>query len=133
MSNNDDFYGRAAITRANMIDAEMAAAQADLAAARANNDVESASANVQALANLRAERANLTQLYNDYVASQQGPHRPYVSEEQRAARQPNEMDSEDAAALVRTSKYSKNFTSADYDRLRTGLNYYKTVRGLESK
>ena len=48
---NDDFYGRAAITRANMIDAEMASAQADLAAARANNDVESASANVQALAN----------------------------------------------------------------------------------
>ena len=130
---NDDFYGRAAITRANMIDAEMAAAQADLAAARANNDVESASANVQALANLRAERANLTQLYNDYVASQQGPQRPWVSDEQRAARQPSEMDSEDMAGLVRTSKYSKNFTSADYDRLRTGLNYYKASRGIELK
>ena len=112
---NDDFYGRAAITRANMIDAEMASAQADLAAARANNDVESASANVQALANLRAERANLTQLYNDYIQSQQGPQQPWISDEQRQARQPNEMDSEDCASLVRTSKYSKNFTSADYD------------------
>ena len=38
----------------------MAAAKADLMAHKANNDVESASASVQTIANLEAERANLT-------------------------------------------------------------------------
>jgi hypothetical protein len=131
---SNDFYAQAAIQRANMIEAEMAAAQADLAAARANNDVGSASANVQALANLRAEKANLSQLYNDYVASQQAPHRPYVSEEQRQARTPGEMDAQDLADIMNTSRYSgKSFTSDDYNNLRRGLGSYKYQRGVENK
>jgi hypothetical protein len=48
----------------------MAVAKADLMAHKANNDVESASASVQTIANLEAERANLTTLYQNYVASQ---------------------------------------------------------------
>jgi hypothetical protein len=130
---SDDFYLNAAAQRANEIHAERQAALADLAAHRANGDLQSAAQSVQALADLDSAQQRLQALCNDYVAAQQGPNRPWVSDEQRAARQPSEMDSEDMAGLVRTSKYSKNFTSADYDRLRTGLNYYKASRGLESK
>jgi hypothetical protein len=130
---SDDFYLNAAAQRANEIYAERQAALADLAAHRANGDIASAAQSVQALADLDSAQQRLQQLCNDYVQQQQGPYRPWVSEEQRAARQPSEMDSEDMAGLVRTSKYSKNFNSADYDRLRTGLNYYKASRGLESK
>ena len=45
-----------------MIEAELAAAKADLMAHKANSDVESASGSVQQIANLEAERANLTAL-----------------------------------------------------------------------
>jgi hypothetical protein len=44
---NRDFYLDAAATRANMIEAELAAAKADLMAHKANHDVESASGSVQ--------------------------------------------------------------------------------------
>ena len=116
----NDFYAQAAIQRANMIEAELAAAQADLAVARANNDVESASANVQALANLRAEKANLTQLYNDYVASQT-PRQPEVlTDEERAAKPWHKMDYSDTLALAQTSRYGKSLTWDD-PHMRAGL------------
>ena len=102
---SNDFYSQAAITRANMIEAEMAAAQADLAAARANNDVESASASVSQIASLRAEEANLTQLYNDYVASQQPPAPEQLTDSERFARPWTKMSWQDGLDLAKTSRY----------------------------
>ena len=58
----------------------------------------------------------------------------FCHEETRAARGPSEMDAEDLARLMNTSRYSgKAFTADDYNRLRTGLGGYKATRGLESK
>jgi hypothetical protein len=131
---SEDFYLNAAAQRANEIAAERQAALADLAAHRANGDVQSAAQSVQALADLDAAQQRLQSLCNDYVAQQQGPRRPYVSDEQRQARQPNEMDQQDLADIMNTSRYSgKSFTARDYDDLRRGLGSYKTMRGTESR
>lgn len=109
----NDFYPQAAISRANMIEAEMAAAKADLMAHRANNDVESASAAVQQIANLAAEKSNLTQLYNDYVASQQPPQKPYETPEQKAAKPWSQMGWDDIVDLTKTSRYAKDIRADD--------------------
>jgi aspartyl/asparaginyl-tRNA synthetase len=109
----NDFYSQAAITRANMIEAEMAAAKADLMAHKANNDVESASASVQTIANLEAERANLTTLYQNYVQSQQPPAPEQLSDEERHARPWNKMTYNDVLELTKTSKYFKDGWNAD--------------------
>jgi hypothetical protein len=78
-----------------MIEAEMAAAKADLMAHRANNDVESASASVQQIANLEAERANLNTLYQNYVQSQQPPAPEQLTDEERNARPWHKMTPDD--------------------------------------
>ena len=103
----NDFYEQAAATRANMIEAELAAAKADLAAYRANNDVESAAQAVQQLANLEAERANLNALYQGYVANQTPRQPPQLTPEARQAKPPERMDASDILELARTSKYGK--------------------------
>jgi hypothetical protein len=105
---SNDFYAQAAISRANMIEAEMAAAKADLMAHRANNDVESASASVQTIANLEAERANLNTLYQQYVQSQQPPAPEQLTDEERNARPWHKMTPDDALQLAKTSKYGRN-------------------------
>jgi hypothetical protein len=104
----NDFYAQAAISRANMIEAEMAAAKADLMAHRANNDVESASASVQQIANLEAERANLNTLYQQYVQSQQPPQPEQLTDEERNARPWHKMTPDDGLALARQSKYGRS-------------------------
>ena len=129
-----DFYLEAARQRQNELAAERQAALADLAAHRANGDTASAAQAVQQLANNQAEEQNLQALCNDYLQQQQGPQRPYVSEEARAARRPEEMDQEDMAQVMNQSRYSgKGFTAQDYDNLRRGLGSYKTLRGTENK
>jgi hypothetical protein len=105
---SNDFYAQAAISRANMIEAEMAAAKADLMAHRANNDVESASASVQQIANLEAERANLNTLYQQYVQSQQPPQPEQLTDEERNARPWHKMTPDDGLALARQSKYGRS-------------------------
>jgi hypothetical protein len=101
----NDFYAQAAISRANMIEAEMAAAKADLMAHRANNDVESASASVQTIANLEAERANLNTLYQNYVQSQQPPAPEQLTDSERFARPWTKMTWQDGLDLAKTSRY----------------------------
>lgn len=108
-----DFYLDAAATRANMIEAELAAAKADLMAHKANQDVESASGTVQQIANLEAERANLTTLYQNYVRSQQPAPQPEISDSERAAKPWNRMDWNDIVAITRTSKHAKDIKPDD--------------------
>ncbi len=88
---------------------------------------------MQQIANVRTQRETLVQQYRQEL-DRMTPHRPYVSEEARQARRPEEMTSEDLADLMNTSRYSgRSFTARDYDNLRRGLNPYKASRGLESK
>jgi hypothetical protein len=80
----DDFYLDSAKRQLAMLDAERQATLADLSTHRLNNDHESAAGCVQTLANLAAQRENLTALANQYVASQQPP--PPASPEETAAK-----------------------------------------------
>jgi hypothetical protein len=57
-----DFYSDSAKRRLEQIEAERAAALADLAAHRANSDYEFAGSAIQQVANLDAERANLASM-----------------------------------------------------------------------
>ena len=109
----EDFYSQAARQRLAMLDAEKAAHLADLAAHRANSDTESAASVVQALANTEAERQNLLSLHNQYVASQQAPARPELTQEQRNAKPWSQMDFSDSLEMAKQSRYAKNLTADD--------------------
>lgn len=108
-----DFYQQAALTRANQIEMELAAAKADLLVHRQNSDLESAGASVQQIANLEAERANLNSLYQGYVASQQPAPQREISPEERLARRPEHMDWSDVVELARTSRHAKDIKADD--------------------
>lgn len=110
---NDDFYSRAAAQRMAMIEAERAAHLADLAAHRANGDTESAAGVVQALANVEAERQNLVNLHQQYIASQNPAAPPEPSKEERAARTFDRMDWRDIVEMTRQSKHCKNISETD--------------------
>jgi hypothetical protein len=103
-----DFYIDAAAKRVQQLDAERAAAQADLVAHKANGDYDSASEAVQRIANIDAEARNVEDLYRRYVTSQQ-PYTPAPSNEaERMAKSWDKMDGNDVLELTRTSKYAKN-------------------------
>ena len=103
-----NFYTQAARSRAEAIEMQIAASRADLLVHRNNSDLQAAGETVQQIANLEAERANLTTLYNNYVASQQ-PRQPEVlTDEERNARPWHKMTPDDGLQLARTSKYGKS-------------------------
>jgi hypothetical protein len=104
----DDFYTQAARSRAEAIEMQIAASRADLLVHRNNSDLQAAGETVQQIANLEAERANLTTLYNNYVASQQPPAPEQLTEEERNARPWHKMTPDDGLALARTSKYGRS-------------------------
>ena len=112
---------------------EEQAATSDYNAHLYNGDDDAAGDAMMQVAQARNQREVLVSQYraelerNTYRA-------PYVSEEQRAARTPSEMDQQDLADIMNTSRYSgKGFTAQDYDNLRRGLGGYKTMRGTESR
>jgi hypothetical protein len=108
-----DFYSDSARRRLEQIEAERAAALADLAAHRANSDYESAGNAIQQVANLDAERANLGTLYQQYVASQTPPSPPELTAEERAAKPWSKMDWSDVVELTRGSRHAKNIKPDD--------------------
>jgi hypothetical protein len=112
---------------------EEQAATSDYNAHLYNHDDDAAADAMMQIAQARNQRNVLIQEYRADV--ERGQHRaPYVSDEQRAARQPNEMDQQDLADIMNTSRYSnKSFTAQDYDNLRRGLVQYKTSRGQEGR
>lgn len=110
---SNDFYLSAAQARAAQLEAERAAALADLAAHRANGDTESAAASIQQLADIEAARANLSNLANGYVQSQNPPLEPELTQEERNAKPWNRMTPQDALELARTSKYGRNLDFND--------------------
>src|SRR5262249_24851721 len=99
----DDPNVTAAAYRAREIEARISAAQADLAAYNLNQDTASAAQSVQEIANLSAERDNLTRLFNQYVQSQQPVYAPEQTKEELQAKSWDKMDWNDALQLARTS------------------------------
>ena len=112
---------------------EEQAATSDYNAHLYNHDDDAAADAMQQIANTRSARETLVSQYRAEL--ERTTYRaPYVSEETRQARGPNEMDATDLANLMNTSRYSgKGFTADDYNNLRRGLGGYKATRGLESK
>lgn len=108
-----DFYLTAAQRRANQIEAELAAAKADLAAYKANSDVKSAGASVQQIANLEAERQNLTSLYQSYVQSQQPAQAAELTKEELQAKPWDRITPDEALSFARTSKYGRDLNWSD--------------------
>jgi hypothetical protein len=109
----DDFYLQAGSQRLAQIEAERAAALADLAAYKANHDQESAAQSIQQIANLDVELANLGNLYQRYQQSQNPPPVPEPSPEERAGRPISRMDWSDVVEMTRQSKYAKNIRPDD--------------------
>jgi hypothetical protein len=68
------------------LEAERAAALADLAAHKATGDRDSAAAAIQQIANLDVELQNLGSLYRRYEASQNPPKPPEPTLEERRAK-----------------------------------------------
>jgi hypothetical protein len=112
---------------------EEQAATSDYNAHLYNNDEDAAGDAMLQIAQARNQRNVLVAEYQADVARNQY-RAPYVSDETRQARGPSEMDQQDLANIMNTSRYAgKGFTAQDYDNLRRGLGGYKTARGVESK
>jgi hypothetical protein len=76
-------------------------------------DEYSEAAEMQNIANVRAERKNLVNEYNEEMVRQQ-PRRPeYLTPEERAARPIEKMDWSDTVELARTSRYGRNLKPDD--------------------
>jgi hypothetical protein len=109
----NDFYTYSAQQRLAQLDAAKAQSLANLAQCKATSDYESAAAEVQAIANCEAEKANLIALHHQYVASQTPQRPPERSAEEKAATPLHRMSWDDALDLAKTSKYGKNLSWND--------------------
>jgi hypothetical protein len=108
-----DFYQDSAQRRLQQIEAERAAAMADLAAHRLNSDYDSAGQVIQQVANLDSERANLTALYQRYVA-ENTPRQPEQRTQEELEHLPwNKMTPDDGLQLAKTSKYGRDLDWSD--------------------
>jgi hypothetical protein len=103
-----DFYRDSAERRLAQLSANRAASIADLEAHKLNGDHDAAGEVIQNLANIDAERANLTQLYQSYVQSQQPRQPDVLTDEERNARPWHKMTADDGLQLAKTSKYGKS-------------------------
>jgi hypothetical protein len=110
---SDDFYAQSARRRYEQLQAERAAALADLQAHKSNGDADAAAYSVQQVADTDAALANLQNLYSRYQQSQTPPAQPVVSAEERAARPADRMDWQDVVELARGSRYAKNIKPND--------------------
>jgi len=102
---SEDFYSDAARRQMELIRVERSAAAADLESARANSDYDTAATAVQQIANLDAAAANLGNLYQRHVQSQQPPAPIELSAEEKAAKPVNRMDYRDVYEMAKTSKH----------------------------
>jgi hypothetical protein len=89
--------------RVAVIDAAIAAAQADLQAHIVNGDIEAIGESEQTIANLRADRQNMFNLHAEHVRSQTPP--PPPTDEERAAKPLHRMDYSDVYQMLKHSKY----------------------------
>jgi hypothetical protein len=112
---------------------EEQAATSDYNAHLYNHDDDAAAEAMMQVAQARQQCETLVQQWNAEIERNQY-RAPYVSDETWQARGPSEMDQQDLANIMNTSRYAgRGFTAQDYDNLRRGLGGYKTARGVESK
>ena len=102
----DDFYLQAGSQRLAQIEAERAAALADLAAYKVNGDRESAAQSIQQIANLDVELGNLNNLYQRYqgIANSGAAAGAIAGGTSRAANSPHGLERcrrDDAAIQIR--------------------------------
>jgi hypothetical protein len=100
-----DYYTHLARTQIQRLDASRAQALADLAAAKANSDYDSAGLAVQELADIEAKKANVVALHEQYVRSQTPVEAPELSQEEKHAKPIERMDYADVYEMANTSKY----------------------------
>src|SRR5580704_8225873 len=108
-----DFYRDSAERRLQQLSAQRAASLADIEAHKLNGDHDAAGECIQNLANIDSERANLVQLYQNYVQSQQPAQKPAETAEQKAAKPWSQMGWDDIVDLTRTSRYGKDIRPDD--------------------
>lgn len=101
----DDFKTYAARHRLQQLEANRAQCVADLAAAEASADAETAATAVQELANIEAQKQNIVALHQQYVRSQQVPEAPELSQEERHAKPIERMDYADVWEMSQGSRY----------------------------
>jgi hypothetical protein len=90
-----------------------------LAEANRHGDRDGRVSAVQALVNIDVQKQALVNRYNTEAQRNQPQYAPYVSPEQRAARNPWEMDCQDIADIMNTSKFKgRGFSAQDYYNLR---------------
>jgi hypothetical protein len=116
-----------------MLNAEEQSAWADYQAHKANGDHHAAADAAQQAFAARDRRDAFTR--HCYQQTAQPQPRP-VSDEQRAARRPEEMTAQDHADMWNQSRYANlggRFTAQDVHNRFAGLSEYKRTRGSETK
>jgi hypothetical protein len=102
---DNDWYIEQGRARMQQISAARASAVADLEIAKSHYDDDSATIAIQTIADLDAQRANLSNLYDAYVRSAYPPAPPEPSPEERAAKPLSRMDYSDVYQMLKGSKY----------------------------
>ena len=124
----DDYYTHLARQQLQRLDANKAQTLADLAAAKANSDYETAGSAVQELADIESKRTNLLNLHDQYVRSQHVPEPPELTPEEKHALPWDRMSVADGLELARTSKYGKDLDFND-PHVIAGYNHMMANRG----
>jgi hypothetical protein len=110
---SDSYYTHLARQQLERLEANRAQCLADLQAAKANSDYDSAGAAVQELADIEAKKQNVLNLHQQYVASQTPPEPVELTPEERHAKPWDRMDWHDALEIARTSKYASDLDAND--------------------
>jgi hypothetical protein len=131
MAQQRDFYWDSAAKRYMQLDAERAAAQADLVAHKANGDYDSAAEVVQRLADIDAQARNVEDLARRYAQSQQAPPSAQLTPEEVAALPADKMRVEHVLdSINRTSRYARDLSPSDpYVRFGTQIAAQRRARG----
>jgi hypothetical protein len=101
----DDFYVDAARRRLEYIDAMRQQKMAHLAISKARGDYDDAALEIQEIADLDSQRANLLRLHEQHVASQQPQYQAPQTDAEFVAKSPERMDYADVYRIVSKSKY----------------------------
>ncbi len=115
----DDFYLQAGSQRLAQLEAERAAALADLAAYKANGDQESAAVSIQQIANLDVELQNLNNLYWRYQASVNPPRPPQPTLDEIMAKPWDRMSHDDMYRILKAPGATKH--GLDDNRYAAGI------------
>ena len=108
-----DFYLKASQAQWDALEAQRMRELAELQAAKAAGDEDSAASAILGIANIDAAKRNLVQLTNEYAQSMSPQAPPLVSKEERAAKPLDRMDYNDALELARGSRYGRTLDHND--------------------